>query len=623
MADVTTPPDITGPVDFGGNDHITVGSGSKIESSTSRVLNQTTAATGVLIDNSGQIVSTNASGRGIDFGVGTAMTFTLDNNDGAAIRSAGDALRINVNITSGTVVVNNAGTIETTGTGDNNGQAIDFASIKGGTASVTINNLAGGLIQTADADAVRAGNSTVNNAGQIIAHDFEDNTGADGVDFQDSAAGAVVNSGTISGGRHGITISLGSNNTTASIVNVLNKANGEIIGRNGSGVGSDVSGVVVNHGLISGRVDDRSGVPDGDGDGVDIDYIGTITNYGTIEGAGAKGSKDGLPNTSEAIAMGGGTIRNRAGGIIRGVDNGVLVDDSNQGAAFGAVVIANDGTIEGTSGYGIRIVSELDNKITNRGTITGGNGQAIVFGDGNDKLVTGAGSVINGSVDGGGGDDALAGDSGDNALIGGSGNDTLDGGAGADTMTGGLGNDWFHVDNTGDVVVELADEGIDTVFTSIDYTLGADVERLRAVADAGLALGGNDLANTLIGGAGNDTLDGGLGRDTLSGGDGRDTFVFDSALGPDNIDRIKDFSAADDTVALSQAIFTGLSLGALGADAFVIGTQAETADTRIIYNNTNGALFYDADGSGSGAATFFARVAPNLALTSDNFTVVA
>ena len=87
-----------------------------------------------------------------------------------------------------------------------------------------------------------------------------------------------------------------------------------IIGRNGSGFGSDVGGTVINYGLISGRIDSIAGVANGDGDGVDIDYIGTITNYGTIEGTGAKGvGSDGKTNTSQGVAIGGGVIDNKAG----------------------------------------------------------------------------------------------------------------------------------------------------------------------------------------------------------------------------------------------------------------------------------------------------------------------
>lgn len=125
-----------------------------------------------------------------------------------------------------------------------------------------------------------------------------------------------------------------------------------------------------------------------------------------------------------------------------------------------------------------------------------------------------------------------------NILSGGGGNDSLDGGIGADTLIGGTGNDIYHVDNSGDSVVEAASEGDDRVISSIDYTLGAFVEDLTlvgasAINGAGNGLDnvilGNDLNNAISGGAGDDTLDGGIGADTLIGGLGDDVYVVDDA----------------------------------------------------------------------------------------------
>jgi Ca2+-binding RTX toxin-like protein len=65
-----------------------------------------------------------------------------------------------------------------------------------------------------------------------------------------------------------------------------------------------------------------------------------------------------------------------------------------------------------------------------------------------------------------------------NTIIGNSADNILDGVTGADTMIGGAGNDTYYVDNTGDVVSELAAEGTDTVQASISYTLGSQVENL-------------------------------------------------------------------------------------------------------------------------------------------------
>jgi Ca2+-binding RTX toxin-like protein len=114
-----------------------------------------------------------------------------------------------------------------------------------------------------------------------------------------------------------------------------------------------------------------------------------------------------------------------------------------------------------------------------------------------------------------------------NLLIGNGGNNILDGRTGADVMSGGGGDDIYFVDNVGDVVNEAAGAGIDTVWSSIDFSLGANVENL--VLTGGYAATGNGLANSLIGNDLANLLDGGGGADTMSGGDGDDIYVVDEA----------------------------------------------------------------------------------------------
>ncbi|WP_418317609.1 calcium-binding protein [Piscinibacter sakaiensis] len=125
-----------------------------------------------------------------------------------------------------------------------------------------------------------------------------------------------------------------------------------------------------------------------------------------------------------------------------------------------------------------------------------------------------------------------------NTLIGNDAANLLNGMAGADKMVGRKGNDTYIVDHIEDQVVEEPGEGIDTVQSSISYTLGANLEYLTLIGSSGISGTGNELGNHIIGNSGNnklyglagsDTLDGGAGGDTMEGGTGNDWYVVDNS----------------------------------------------------------------------------------------------
>ncbi|GLK78237.1 hypothetical protein GCM10008171_34910 [Methylopila jiangsuensis] len=212
----------------------------------------------------------------------------------------------------------------------------------------------------------------------------------------------------------------------------------------------------------------------------------------------------------------------------------------------------------------------------------------------------------------------------DDVLIGSSQSDQIHGGRGADRMQGGLGDDRYWVDDASDTIVESANGGRDVVETSVSYRLmNGQVEELRVSLDGFLAdidLTGNKRGNLVVGGDGDnvlkglsgkdrlfggdgdDILHGGAHADVLTGGTGQDIFVFDTALG--SIDAIKDFSHADDAIALDDAVFTAFQGGRAGS--------AEIYD-HLFYDGRTGYLYYDADGTeGAGARVAFAKLAAGL-----------
>jgi hypothetical protein len=237
------------------------------------------------------------------------------------------------------------------------------------------------------------------------------------------------------------------------------------------------------------------------------------------------------------------------------------------------------------------------------------------------------GNDIANLIIGNAGANLLSGAGGDDVLIALGGDDLLIGGAGNDTMHGGTGNDSYYVQDSNDTVTELAGQGADRVATSASYTLaaGSSVETLEAItqsASTAMDLTGNELANLILGNAGVNVLDGKDGIDVLVGLGGADTFVFSTALGAGNVDTIHGFESGSDTIALDDSVFAGLAPGALGAGAFVVGSSAQDADDRIIYDSASGALYFDADGNGAGAAVQFATLNLHPALAASDFTVI-
>lgn len=165
------------------------------------------------------------------------------------------------------------------------------------------------------------------------------------------------------------------------------------------------------------------------------------------------------------------------------------------------------------------------------------------------QLFIGYGTLIE-NASGGSGNDTLTGNTAVNSLQGGNGNDTLNGGAGADKLNGGAGNDSYSVDNSADVITESSSSSteIDSVSTSVSYTLATNVENLTLTGTAAINATGNASKNTLIGNSGANLLSGGAEADSLNGGLGADTLV--GGLAKDSYN-LSESTVATDTVRLA------------------------------------------------------------------------
>jgi Ca2+-binding RTX toxin-like protein len=308
--------------------------------------------------------------------------------------------------------------------------------------------------------------------------------------------------------------------------------------------------------------------------------------------------------------------------------DGGLGDDLFDATIASVKILAYGGVgkdvLIGGSGDDTLFGQEGNDRMTGGGghnTMVGGSGDDIYFvsaasdsvvelpGEGNDAVFAKSASyTLTANVEnlyysgtqgftgiGNAGNNWIQGGAGNDYLIGADGNDVLYGGGGANALQGGKGDDIYIVESPTDSFIEFANEGHDTVLTTLTHlTLLGNLEDLRYSGTSAFTGTGNDAANviegnvgndylvglggddTLIGGAGNDVLSGGSGKDTLVGGlggnelvggIGADRFVFKTVH--DGADLIHDFSRAEgDKIDVSQLLS---SLGALGADPFTNG----------------------------------------------------
>ncbi|MBS7536929.1 M10 family metallopeptidase C-terminal domain-containing protein [Ancylobacter sonchi] len=220
------------------------------------------------------------------------------------------------------------------------------------------------------------------------------------------------------------------------------------------------------------------------------------------------------------------------------------------------------------------------------------------WGNGAANLI--AGNMLENTLHGGGGVDTLYGMEG---------NDRLDGGTGADIMIGGVGDDTYVVDTLSDVLFEGREQGVDTVWTSVNRGLDKEFENIvlfGTATDAGgndddNIVSGNARGNNLYGGGGSDSLygqagsdrlfgedgndymTGGTGRDAYYGGAGYDYAIIEKGGG---VDYFVDWKVSEDRVAFDSDIFS--SIGAVLTAAFQSGTDV------VIWDGHDGIVLQNA-----------------------------
>ena len=360
-----------------------------------------------------------------------------------------------------------------------------------------------------------------------------------------------------------------------------------------------------------------------------------------IRHTGGGGARIDLRAATLAYAAGGGGYISAVNGIAGGftIAHGVVIENAT-GSSGNDVLIGNHvantlnggagaDTLNGGAGNDLFYVNTAQDTIVE----SAGNGTAdrvaasasfvLDAGDNIEQLqtISAAGTAaIN--LTGNALAQRIFGNAGANALN--------DGGGAADTLTGGAGNDTYIIHNSGAQITENVGQGSrDRVLTGVSFTLAAgdSIDVLSTIASAGtgaLNLIGNALVQSITGNAGANRINGGAGSDTLTGGGGADRFVFTSPTGPSNIDRITDYSVAADTIDLQNAVFSGLTEGALAAAAFRINATglAEDGSDRVVYNTSNGYLYFDSDGLGAAGRLRIAILNAGLAMTHADIFVV-
>lgn len=389
LAGSFTVPPASGQQTVSGSDTGTIDAGVTLDTGSSTFIvwdGSATTTPGVVITNSGNIVSTN---RVIDTTGAVTGTFTLNNTTTGSIYSTDDVFRVNGPLADGAVVVHNANFIFSV-----TGQALDFDKVNAPTASITIDNR--GTIQAYASDAIRLGGGTIDitNSGLIQTY----LPGTRTIAFDTATSFDTLQSFTITNEAGGIIASRDdaikiSSATLSSAAPVISITNAGVISA-AYGQAIDVGNIYSTHATIT-LTNQKTGLIIGfDNDAIHGTNGLTIDNYGTILSSYAVGTAETQNNSAikvsgndqgQAITL---TVNNYADGRILGAYHGIKATGSDDN-----LIVTNNGIIVGGNGSGVN--SNGTGILVNYGEISGGIDPRASFGDGDGVDFDHAGTVIN------------------------------------------------------------------------------------------------------------------------------------------------------------------------------------------------------------------------------------
>jgi len=487
-------------------------------------------------------------------------------------------------------------------------------SLSGGAGNDTLSGGTG-------VDTLRGGDGDDRLNGGTDVDSFDGGLGSDTIDYSYSGTAGAINLATQSA-----TIEA---ETFTSIENAIGSQGANVI--TGSGAANILDGQGGADSILGGGGNDTiaggSGSDTLNGEaGVDtVDYSYTATagainlalQTTTIDTDTLAGFENAIGSQGANVITGSGAANILDG---QGGDDSILGGGGNDTISGGAGVDTVDGQVGIDTISFVNEAGGIINLATSTATIDGVAEQILNFENviGSDDGDTIIGSAIGNRLEGLVGNDTISGGDGADTILGGDDNDVLNGEGGIDSLDGGAGDDTYIVDAAGDTIAESANNGSDTVRSSISYTLAAgnNVENLvllgAATTGTGNELGntitGNGLANTLNGGGGADRLIGGLGNDTLVGGAAVDTLAWTATTfaGGDVAAAVIDVVTGglgdrlDFTAALEALLRSGgVTLASRATDLVVGGTfTAGAGGTNVRFDAVNDFLEFDLNGNG-------------------------